>query len=594
MDFQVALPCNKMSLPRRKYRWARLLTAMALTMLPSFACFAQTKVQGGAQIQGGAQANSQFTHSVQIMALYPPAYNSAPNSDYNNFRNNVMNQSSVDGVTLEIVWSNVEMAGPSSTSCGANTDVCQLDSGGQYHSYSWINYDSPPSGTMYLNSVVPWFDGFGSGAGVRKKVNLILTGINTSVSPGVKLNTATPDYVTSPSYVALFPYNQQDVLNFVNCAGAPWAGVTTSGTGVSYSQSTTTVTVTAPNCCGTGSTQFQSGDLIWVSGDTTNQINVNGVPITAGSGSFTYNTTAPGSLSTCPACVYIGAGQSSPVPYERPYIAAWQAFIAAANLHFGPNYTPNGTNVGAQLGYIRSGTWVGGESFVYCQSTLAGLGGPYAYTSSAVWTGDLLNKVNYVKSLSPTMVRYWPIDPGSDPNTMALNAISAGNAHGFNNGFGSQGLSAADYQPGGTGCSTANANWCSLFGTYHLLGVPLELQQISISDETESCVPASNCGTPPKSAGNMRLWLPFAVTNYATTFEMYYLDLALAYDSHYCTPSGTVCGPPSYHANLAFMDTTRQLTWYNAVGRGNAACPSGTTNTTNCYSAVIDAAHGPH
>lgn len=79
-----------------------------------------------------------------------------------------------------------------------------------------------------------------------------------------------------------------------------------------------------------------------------------------------------------------------------------------------------------------------------------------------------------------------------------------------------------------------------------------------------------------------------------TTFEMYYLDLALAYDSHYCTPSGTVCVFPSYYANQAFMDTTRQLTWYNDVGRGNAACPSGTTNTTNCYSAVIDAAHGPH
>jgi hypothetical protein len=42
------------------------------------------------------------------------------------------------------------------------------------------------------------------------------------------------------------------------------------------------------------------------------------------------------------------------------------------------------------------------------------------------------------------------------------------------------------------------------------------------------------------------------------------------------------------------MTAAQEWTWYNAVGRGNAVCPSGTTDKTDCYSAVIDAAHGLH
>jgi hypothetical protein len=581
--------------------WLTRLVIWLLTACTLPACFGQATgkatIGRRTQVSGGAQINSPYSRYVQIMALFPPAYNPGAHSDYTNFQSNVMTQTDanglpiVDGVTLEVVWSQVETSAPTSTPCGVATDMCQEDAVGQYHTYGWSYYDSNPS-MMYPSSVVPWFAAFG---GVKKQVNFILSGINTSSST----NAATPWYVTSSTYIANFPsspiaYNRQDVVNGATCPSTtvPWTGSTTA----SYSRTTplSTVTVTSSNCCGTGN-PIQAGDPIWVYGDgDMNSVTGATVLSVTHPSAFTYQSQGSSTTAICLGCAYISAFQSSPVPYEMPYTVAWEAFLAAANLHFSPSYTPQGTNFGPQLGYIRSGTWVGGESFVYCQSTLAALGGPYAYTSSAVWTSDLLNKVNYVKSLTPTLVRYWPIDPGSDPNTMAANAISAGNGRGFNNGFGSQGLSAADYQPGGTGCSTANANWCSLFGTYHSLGVPLELQQISISDETESCVPASNCGTPPKSAGNMRLWLPFAVTHYATTFEMYYLDLALAYDSHYCTPSGTGCVPPSYFANPAFMNTTQQLTWYNDVGRGNAACPSGTTNTTDCYSAVIDAAHGPH
>lgn len=599
-------------LPRTDSAWTThrkpfrvVACALVAATLPLLS-IAQTKVQGKTKVQGETQVNSQFSHYVQMMALFPPAYNPGANSDYTNFRSDVMNQTDanglpiVDGVTLEIVWGNVETSF-TGTSCGPNTDTCQLDAVGQYHTYNWSSYDSNPSMTL-VNSIVPWFDRFPPSTGTLRKVNLILSGINTASG----LNSATPWYVTSAGYLANFPatYNRQDVLNTVTCPSTtqPWKGV--AGAMYSRGAGSSTVTVTATSCCGSGNL-LQNGDLIWVSGGATmnNFGSPVGTPITTATSpnsTFTYASQASTAQPNCTGCVYYSASQSSPVPYEQPYTVAWEAFLAAANLHFSPTYTlpaPSSAIVGAagtnQLGYIRSGTWVGGESFLYCPIDLAALNPPYAYTGSSRWTSDYQSKVQYVQALSPTLVRYWPIDPGTDPNTMAQYAVAAANGHGFVNGFGSQGLSAADYQPTGTGCSTANANWCVLFGDYYSLGMPLELQQISISDETQSCSVAHSCGTPPLSAGNLRLWLPFAVANHATIFEMYYLDLALAFDTKYCTPdsTNTFCVVPgSYTANTAFMTATQQLTWYNDVGLGNAACPSG----INCYATFIINNHGPH
>ena len=575
-----------------------------LCVLLSPPCISQTPmqgIQGATKAQGGLQVNSQYSRYVQIMALYPPAYSTSSTSDYANFRNNVMTQTDVngfpvvDGVTLEIIWSNVEKVAPTSTPCSTpvNTDVCQLDSVGQYHTYDWSYYDSNPDVVNYPNSIVPWFDQFPSGTGTLRKVNLILTGINTS-----GWNSATPWYVTSTGssgYVTNFPVQQQDVLNVLICSGSPWSGVT----GASYVQSGTSVTVTLAGCCGTGPTQLHSGDYIWVIAPP-GTIGVSRASVATGSGSFTYNTALSGSYTCTTLCTYIGVGQSSPVPYEQPYTVAWEAFLAAANLHFNPNYKlPSGTTVGAagtnQLGYIRSGTWAGGESYAYCTSTLSSpTYGVYQYMGSSTWTNDYQSKVNYVQSLSPTLTRYWPIDPSTDPDTMAKWATAAANGHGFVNGFGSQGLSAADTYS----CAGANADWCNLFTgggglpKYYTFGMPLQLQQISISDESQNCSAPHSCGTPPLSAGNLNLWFPFAVQNQATIFEMYYLDLGLAFDSHYCTPDSTMtyCVTlGSYFANPAFMNSMQQLTWYNAVGLGNITCP----NAAGCYANTIVANHGP-
>jgi hypothetical protein len=209
-------------------------------------------------------------------------------------------------------------------------------------------------------------------------------------------------------------------------------------------------------------------------------------------------------------------------------------------------------------------------------------------------------------SLAPTMGRYWPIDQIANDNSyakaMAEDATLAGNGVGAINGFGSQALSLLDEM---AGCGGAIANWCNLFTTtYTLLNVqnmPLELQEISISDPTNQTCPGSTCGFPPNGvSGDMRIWLPFAVGKNATVFEIYYADLGLAFDPNYCTSSGT-CYYPQY------VTTNNEWIYYSAgnggslatgVGQGSSCNPPVVTTSGGAgdcsYAAALIAAHGYH
>ena len=162
---------------------------------------------------------------------------------------------------------------------------------------------------------------------------------------GAGINKITPWYVTSSStYLANFSTPRQDVLNAVkDCnPGTPWTGTGISGASFSGS-GTTTVTVNAAGCCSTTTpvtaATIYTGDMVWVGASNPGDANfVNmpqyGTPTTVtGSGQFTYQTTGSPVTGSCLSCVYISTGQSSPVPYQQPYLTAWEAFIAAANLH---------------------------------------------------------------------------------------------------------------------------------------------------------------------------------------------------------------------------------------------------------------------
>jgi hypothetical protein len=571
----------------------------------------QTKIQGTTKVQGSAAIGSPFSRNVQIMALFPPAIGS---TDYSSFYSNVMTQPSVDGVTVEIDWSKVETSAATSPPCAAPDDTHQTDSVGQCHTYDWTPYES----TMTAPGIWTWFVPFTvGGVSTPKKVNLLLFGIGT----GNKIDSITPWYVTSSSYVTNFavPYNRQDVLNGIkDCPTVPWAGVAPNPS-ITFTRAGTTVTVFSSGCCNQNATTIHDQDTVYVaSPSNSNYATATGKTATwVSNDSFSYQVANSGPL-TCTDCTYISQGWSSPVPYEQAYTAAWKPFIAAASLHFGPSYTANGVTVGSagtnQLGYVRAGTWTGAESFVYCISGgssggLSMLASPYTYAGSSTWLTDYQNKVQYIQSLDPTMRRFWSINEVSSdvtyPNTEAQYATAAANVYGFVNGFGSQGLSLLDDTSSACVSGTSASNWCQLFGQYHATGMPLELQQIAISDPTNvTC--ATGCGVPPGVAGDLRQWLPYAVSNYVTVVEMYYRDLGLAFDVGYCTMvTGGACTKGYTPQSNSNITTTQEWQWFSAgnggtltvgVGQGsNCPLPPGGIGAGDCsYASAINAAHGPH
>ncbi len=244
---------------------------------------------------------------------------------------------------------------------------------------------------------------------------------------------------------------------------------------------------------------------------------------------------------------FISAAQSSAVPYELPYRSALKALWAATFAHYGAGFSISGTNVSSQLGYKRGGESVGGEAYPYCIGDgtfgMTHLSSPYTYTKAG-WISYFSEMLQWAGSQHPFMKVFAPINEAGSPTDRnygtqeAAAAVVNGNGHGFVDGFGSQGLSASDQV---NGCSSSTSDWCSSFGLWWKTGAPLELQQLSLSDETDAdCMHGHgtngpNCGTPPQDSGDLRVWLPFAQQNHMTILELYYHDAGLAFDPLYCT-----------------------------------------------------------
>jgi len=275
---------------------------------------------------------------------------------------------------------------------------------------------------------------------------------------------------------------------------------------------------------------------------------------------------------------------------------AMKAFIAAAIKHFGPNHS--GTTINPfQVSYMRFGKSVGGESFVYCSGGLGGTTPPY---SISVWQNYITEMTNFEQAQSPTMLIFEPInrvdgtanDPNY-PNYEASDAVKHGNVYGATFGFGSQGLSAAD---NGVSCAS---NWCNLFlGTFSQ-GSPLELQQIANSNPFDDTC-GSGCN-PGGESGNLRVWLPFAVSSHLNVLELYSLDADLAYDPNFCVLTGSPCDTGSYGA-LNGLTTTQQHDYFQGAGTNTGvglgpSCATGTQGGANgnCeYSKKINEAQGYH
>ena len=317
---------------------------------------------------------------------------------------------------------------------------------------------------------------------------------------------------------------------------------------------------------------------------------------------------------------YIGTSQSWAVPYEYPYKAALKAYWRAVIAHYGPNFSIGVTNYFSQLSYFRFGGSVGSEWFPYCTSSLKNLNDPYKYTREAStcpvghtctgWLDYYKEMGDYLQSLGPPWRIIHSINTGDNDYTYgdaeADYAVTWSNRYGARDGFGSQGLSSQDV----VNCTSPNdcdpgppnsaSDWYPAFAKHAQSGVPLELQPIALSNESNDSCSTTAC-TPDTNSGDLQQFLPFAVTAGGTDFEIYWRDISLAYDlNNYCALiPGSCANLTSVTLGGQIPDRTQQNHFFQHVGQGGGTYCAGSGyqsgSTGDCsYQNKIDSAQGQH
>jgi hypothetical protein len=311
-----------------------------------------------------------------------------------------------------------------------------------------------------------------------------------------------------------------------------------------------------------------------------------GVPVQNATGNtFQYQSgTHSADAASIPGTI-ISSQQSWPVPYEPPYKTAWEAFIAAASIHF--NNSPNLS----QITYMRIGRSAGGEAFPYCTDTLEALPGESAYTKAG-WLQYYTDIDDFIQQQNPVIQMLDPLNEAGSPsdNTYgsaeAQIAVSHQNAKGKVNGFGSQGLRASDIANYAQSADDCASDWCAMFNNYYTAGYPLELQQIDLSDPTASINPQSE-------TGDLRPLLPFAVERHMTILELYSFDALLAYDPNYCVlavPDNGTCAAGSIEIPPTVLPPEDQNPYFQLVGQPGQSGAKG----DGSYAKVVNQTQGQH
>jgi hypothetical protein len=526
---------------------------------------------------------------AHVYVVFPPP--SGVNNTH--FMNSVMNQSTIAGVTVPIQWAMVETGTPGPGTCSpVGTDVCQQDSFGWTHTYNWAAIDAgnaqwfaAQSGTKKVNMLLFGISGASSICLVTNTCsNRDTPYYVTTSSWAAHTASTTQDFLNvgrdgCTGYQGLYASamtrdNNGLVTVTENGHGylngdTIWISSTTPSSYNIAQESVTNVqvasnvvTITATNSFPTGmqvifrnlkKATFLNGKTVTVLTSTATQFtatfshsNYGPAAETAGTANplgvkvqgatantFQYQTgILTASTATAPGTV-VSAQQSWPVAYETPYKTAWEAFIAAAVVHF--NHSPNVS----QISYMRVGRSVGGEAFPFCTGTLAALPSPNTYTKAG-WLQYYADIGDFVQAQNPVMQIMDPLNEAGTPTdpsygtAEAASSVTNQNALGKVNGFGSQGMRANDPTNYDEGAYCAS-DWCGTFNTYYQTVPYLELQQRDLSD------PAGLTGT---FTGDLRPLIPFALERHMTILEVYALDALLAYDPNYCVltvPDTGVC-----------------------------------------------------
>jgi len=582
----------------------------------------------------------QFTH---VYVAFPPK----TGTNNTHFMNTVMTQPAIEGVTEPNIWSSIEKGTPGPATCSpVGTDVCQMDPSGWTHTYDWTGTDAEnlqwfqaQGGTKKVNILI---DGINSVASTCLITNDC---INVSTpyyvtSPGWvgHIGAAEQDLingnkdgcskwvgliVTSMTRSASGLVTVVDNNHGYKNGDLVWVGGTTPGNfnieqapvaSVQVASGTQTLTVTAPNSfpvgmqvrfLNLGNATFLNGQTVTVTSSTATQFTATlahanygptaetegaaepgGVPVkNVTSNTFQYQSgTLAAGAATTPGTV-ISSQQSWPVPYEAPYKTAWEAFVAAAIIHF--NNSPNRS----QITYMRIGRSAGGEAFPYCTDTLKGLTGQNTYTKAG-WLQYYTDIDNFIQDQNPMIQMLDPLNEAGSPvdNTYgsaeAQIAVSHQNAASKVNGFGSQGLRASDIPNYAQSADDCASDWCAMFNAYYHSGYPLELQQIDLSDPTASLNPLSE-------TGDLRRLLPFAVERHMTILELYSYDALLAYDPNYCVlsvPDNGTCGAGSIEIPPTVLPPQDQNPYFQRVGQPGQTGAKG----DGSYATVINQTQGQH
>ena len=397
-----------------------------------------------------APAPGQFTH---VYVVSPP---SSSDSNYSHFVNTVLNQPAIEGVTVKTSWIDAETGTPGAGTCSpVGTDTCQLDSFGWTHTYDWSNIDSEnagwfsaQSGSKKMNVILAGIDSAAANCLIDNScINGTTPHYVSTSSWAAHTASGNEDLINAnkdgcSNYLGLIVTSMtRDLNGLVTVTEANhgysngdtiWIGGTTPSnfniaqeavTSVQISSST--LTTTASNSFpvgaqvtfqGLGAATFLNGQTVTITGATStsftatfshadygptsetagtaNPLGVAVKNVTANTFQYQTAVTVAGGAST-PGTV-VSEQQSWPVPYEAPYKTGWEAFVAAAIMHY--NASPNLS----QISYMRVGRAVGGEAFPLCDSNLAQLPAPNTYTMSG-WLQYYTDIDDFVQAQNPKM-----------------------------------------------------------------------------------------------------------------------------------------------------------------------------------------------
>lgn len=583
----------------------------------------------------------QFTH---VYVAFPP--DSGTNNTH--FMNTVMNQAAIEGVTVPNVWSSIEKGTPGPATCSpAGTDTCQVDASGWTHTYDWTETDAKNAiwfqaqgGSKKVNILV---------VGINSVASTCLI-TNDCINVSTPYYVTSPNWVShiGTSGLDLINGNKDNCSKWIGLIASSmtrnanglvtvvdnghgyhngdliWVGGTTPSnynivqadvTSIQIVSSTQQLTVTAANSFPAGvkvtfsklgNATFLNGQTVTVSSATPTQFTATfahadygptaetsgvadpqGVPVeNVTANTFQYQSGMKSADAASIPGTVISSQESWPVPYEGPYKTAWEAFVAAAILHF--NNSPNLS----QIAYMRVGRSAGGEAFPYCPAELEQLTGDNTFTKQG-WLQWYTDIDTFVAQQNPKMQILDPLNEAGNPtdNTYgsaeAQIAVAHENASGKVNGFGSQGLRASDIPNYAQSADDCTSDWCAMFNQYDTAGYPLELQQIDLSDPSGGTINSAS------ETGDLRPLLPFAVQRHMTILELYSYDALLAYDPNYCvlaTPDNGTCGAGSVEIPVTELPPQDQNPYFQLVGQ------KGQTGATGdgSYATVINQTEGQH